>query len=98
MKPDLPQGDKDLLGRISRHAARQRHWLRHGEPTLLRQLSAVGVLGWIIVVPMLLGLALGRWLDHRLASGITFTAALLLVGVVAGGWSAWRWIHEQREK
>jgi ATP synthase protein I len=66
---------------------------RAGEPTLLRQLSAVGVLGWLIV-PMLGGLALGRWLDQRLGSGITFSAALLLLGLGLGAWAGWRWIHK----
>ena len=44
---------------------------------------------------LLLGLAAGRWLDHRLGGGITFTAALLLLGLGLGAWAAWRWMHEK---
>ena len=86
--------DRLWLGQIRRRAERTRHWLREGEPTLTRQLAAVGVLGWIIVVPMLLGVLAGRWLDVRMATGIVFTAALLVVGVGIGSWSAWRWMHD----
>jgi ATP synthase protein I len=53
------------------------------------------VLGWIIVVPALLGVLLGRWLDRSFSTGIVFTAALLLLGVLLGSWSAWRWMHDR---
>ena len=60
-----------------------------------RFVGQIGVLGWIIVTPTLIGLFIGRWLDHRLGTGIFWSAPLLLVGVVIGCWSAWRWMHQQ---
>lgn len=84
---------QDLVQSVRRRADRAQHWLREGDPTLMRQLAAVGVLGWIIVVPLLAGIALGRWIDRAWNTGITFTAALLLVGLALGCWSAWRWMH-----
>lgn len=87
-------GDRELLAGVRRRTERAQRWLREGEPTLMRQLAAVGVLGWIIVVPLLAGIALGRWLDRWLGSGIVLTGALLVVGLVIGCWSAWRWMHE----
>lgn len=93
-RPDSPQ-DQALLDELQRRSGRHRRWLREGDPSLMQQLASVGVLGWVIVTPMLLGLALGRWLDHQLGRGITFTAALLLLGLALGGWSAWRWMHRK---
>lgn len=99
MTPDTPHDPPhdprphDLAGEVRRRAERADRWLRDGDPSLMRQLASVGVLGWLIVVPLLGGIALGRWLDRWLASGITFTAALLLVGLALGCWSAWRWMH-----
>ena len=61
----------------------------------MRQLAAVGVLGWVVVVPALGAILLGRWIDQRLQTGIFFTAPLLLVGIGVGCWVAWRWMHEQ---
>ena len=55
----------------------------------------IGVLGWIIVTPTLIGLFLGRWLDRSFGTGIFWSAPLLLLGVVIGFWSAWRWMHQQ---
>lgn len=92
---DLRDAERDLLAQVRRRRGRMQRWLHDGEPSLARQMAAVGVLGWIIVVPLLLGVALGRWLDRLMAGGITFTAACLLLGLALGCWSAWRWMHEQ---
>ena len=86
----------DLAATVRRRAGRDERGRREGEPTLMRQLAAVGVLGWIVVVPLLAGVALGRWLDRLWHGGITFTAAWLLLGLAIGCWSAWRWMHEHR--
>ena len=73
---------------------RHRRWLRDGKPTVARRLAQIGVLGWIIVVPMLIGVFAGRWLDRTFASGVFFTAPLLLLGLALGCWSAWKWMHD----
>jgi ATP synthase protein I len=53
------------------------------------------VLGWTIVGPMLLGLFAGRWLDRKLDTGIFWSAPLLMLGAVIGGWAAWKWMHRK---
>jgi ATP synthase protein I len=62
---------------------------------MARFVGQIGVLGWIIVTPMLIGLFIGRWLDHKFGSGIFWSAPLLLVGVVIGCWSALQWMNKQ---
>lgn len=66
---------------------------RNPEPSLANRLGQIGVLGWAIVTPVLLGLVVGHWLDRWLKTNITFTAALIMLGAAAGFWSAWRWMH-----
>lgn len=56
-------------------------------------LGQIGVLGWTIVVPTLLGLAAGRWLDGRLHSAVFWSAPLMLAGLGLGCWSAWKWVR-----
>lgn len=87
--------DDELPDQVRRRAGRMRRWMREGEPTLARQFAMVGVLGWIIVVPMLLGVVVGRWIDRWLSSGIVVTGALVFLGVLIGGWSGWRWMHDK---
>lgn len=73
--------------------ARHRRWLEQGEPSVGRRLAQIGVLGWIIVTPMLLGMFGGRWLDRHFHSGLFWTAPLMLLGLALGCWSAWRWMQ-----
>jgi len=62
---------------------------------MMRFVGQIGVLGWIIVTPTLIGLFLGRWIDRHAGTGIFWSAPLLLVGVSIGFWGAWRWMHKQ---
>lgn len=78
-----------------KHYKRQEQWRLEGEPSLMRQVGRIGILGWIIVTPALLGLFLGRWIDREAGTGIFWSAPLLLLGLALGCWSAWRWIHRQ---
>jgi ATP synthase protein I len=74
---------------------RRRRWRTEGEPSVIRFVGQIGVLGWIIVAPTLLGLFIGRWLDRSFSTGIFWSAALLVLGVTLGFWSGWRWMHRQ---
>ena len=84
------------MAEAAREAARRAEESRRDpEPSLGVRLGQIGVLGWMIVVPTLLALLLGRWLDHRLETGIFFTAPSLMIGAATGFWLAWRWMHRQ---
>jgi ATP synthase protein I len=74
---------------------RQRRWRTEGEPSMVRFVGQIGVLGWIIVAPTLMGIFAGRWVDRRFGTGIFWSAALLVLGVAIGFWSAWKWMHRQ---
>ena len=65
------------------------------EPSFAARLGQIGVLGWAIVTPVLIGVVVGRWLDQTFDAGIFFTAPLIMLGAVAGLWTAWRWMHRQ---
>ncbi len=74
---------------------RRMRWLREGDMSVGRRLAQIGVLGWILVLPTLAGLFVGRWLDARFEAGIFWSAALLLLGVCIGGWAAWKWMNAE---
>jgi ATP synthase protein I len=65
------------------------------EPTFAARLGQIGVLGWAIVAPILLGVVVGRWLDWTFKTGVFFTAPFIMLGAAAGLWTAWRWMHRQ---
>ncbi len=96
----MPESDLDpdsdpLVAETRRRAERHRRWRLLGEDSAARRLAQIGVLGWMIVAPTLVGLFAGRWLDHRFDAGLTWTGALLVLGLVLGCWSAWRWVVRQ---
>src|ERR1700722_6785702 len=86
-----PEHDPLVKG-IRLRGERQQRWLREGDPSVARRLAQIGVLGWIIVVPMLIGIFVGRWLDRIFNSGLFWTAPLLMLGAGLGCWSAWKWM------
>ncbi|MNZ31307.1 putative F0F1-ATPase subunit [compost metagenome] len=94
MKPD-EKTDQRMDEAARRAVQREAQSRDDPEPSLGRRLGQIGVLGWAIVVPLLLGLFIGRWLDRLFGSGVLFAAALLFLGAAFGLWSAWRWMHKQ---
>ena len=58
-------------------------------------LALIGVLGWTIVTPTLIGVFLGRWFDRELGSGIMWTLGLLVAGLALGCTLAWKRIHRE---
>lgn len=85
---------EDRLAEAARRAAkRAREGHDDPEPSLGARLGQIGILGWAIVIPTLLGLFIGRWLDQAFATGVFFSAPLLMIGAALGFWSAWKWMH-----
>ena len=83
--------DHDRLDKAVR-TRRERHdrWQREGERSVGQNLAMIGVLGWTIVAPTLLGIFAGRWLDRQFGSGISLTLGLLVVGLTLGCTLAWK--------
>lgn len=57
-------------------------------------LGMMGLIGWSVAVPTLLGVALGLWLDKR-GSSHSWTLALLVAGLVLGCFNAWHWVAKE---
>ncbi len=88
-----PDGKMEDAARLA--AERLRRPRDDPEPSFASRLGQIGVLGWAIVAPILIGVVVGRWLDWALKTGIFFTAPLIMLGAAAGLWTAWRWMHRQ---
>jgi len=58
-------------------------------------LGMMGLIGWSVVVPTLLGAGLGLWLDSRHPGAHSWTLALLMAGLVLGCANAWRWVVKE---
>jgi ATP synthase protein I len=58
-------------------------------------LGMMGLIGWSVVVPTLLGAAAGLWLDRRYPGGHSWTLALLVGGLALGCFNAWHWVAKE---
>jgi ATP synthase protein I len=55
----------------------------------------MGLIGWSVVLPTLLGAAIGGWLDGHGAGHHRWTLALLVAGLVIGCANAWYWVANE---
>ncbi len=85
-------------------AARKLKARRNSEAGVWFGLGMMGLIGWSVAVPTLLGAALGLWLDERDPGGRSWTLALLVAGLSVGCANAWHWVaredqsmHEDQE-
>ena len=74
---------------------RREQWEQEGERPLWKNLSMIGALGWLIVVPTLIGVLLGRWLDKSFDTGILFSGALIFLGIIFGSYLVWQRIAKE---
>jgi ATP synthase protein I len=90
-----PPDGKTFAGQIARKAARKLKARRDGVQGVWLGLGMMGLIGWSVAIPTLLGAALGLWLDKRYPSQHSWTLALLVVGLAIGCLNAWRWVAKE---
>jgi ATP synthase protein I len=84
-----------LAEEVGAKAARKLRAQRHATPGIWFGLGMMGLIGWSVVVPTLLGAALGLWLDSRHPGKHAWTLALLVAGLAIGCWNAWQWVAKE---
>jgi ATP synthase protein I len=88
--------DRTVFSReVGAKAARKLKAQRNPTPGVWFGLGMMGLIGWSVVVPTLLGAALGIWLDHRYPGGHSWTLALLVAGLAIGCFNAWHWVAKE---
>jgi ATP synthase protein I len=63
--------------------------------TVWSGLGMMGLVGWSVAVPTLLGAALGIWLDKRYPGVHSWTLTLLIIGLTIGCLNAWHWVYKE---
>ena len=83
-----------LAGEVGAKAVRKLK-ARRSEQGVWFGLGMMGLVGWSVSVPTLLGAALGTWLDHHPGSKHSWTLALLVAGLMIGCLNAWHWVAKE---
>ncbi len=99
------QKEPDFARQVGLKAERKLLARRNPTPGVWFGLGMMGLIGWSVAVPTLLGTALGLWLDQHYASRHSWTLALLVAGLALGCFNAWHWVvkednamHERGQK
>jgi len=96
-KPNkTPNYEPTFAGEIGAKAARKIKARKSTEGVWLG-LGMMGLVGWSVVVPTLLGAALGTWLDKHHPGKHAWTLALLVSGLAMGCLNAWFWVAKEEK-
>lgn len=90
------ENPQETLGRrVAVKEERKLRARREGDRSIWYGLGMMGLIGWAVAIPTLLGIAVGIWIDIRWPSRFSWTLMLLFVGVVLGCLNAWFWVKRE---
>jgi ATP synthase protein I len=90
--------EMEFIQKVGEKAARKLKAQRHVTQTVWSGLGMMGLVGWSVAVPTLLGAALGIWIDKHYPGSHSWALALLAIGLGLGCFNAWHWVaKEDRE-
>jgi ATP synthase protein I len=90
------RNEPNFAGEIGTKAARKLK-ARKSTQGVWFGLGMMGLVGWSVVVPTLLGAALGIWLDNHHPGKHPWTLSLLVVGLAVGCLNAWHWVAKEEK-
>ena len=96
-EPD-DEGSEDFAERIGEKEARKIKARRSKDGGLWFGLGTMGVIGWSVAIPTLIGVAIGLWLDIHYPGQISWTLTFLSIGLVVGCANAWYWVNKEQKK
>lgn len=90
-----PLKPKPSLGQEVGEKAARKLKARNSTQGVWFGLGMMGLVGWSVVVPTLLGAALGIWLDKHYPGTHSWTLMLLVIGLCLGCFNAWHWVAKE---
>ncbi|AVR44435.1 ATP synthase subunit [Christiangramia fulva] len=94
MRSDKEQ-DRDFSRKVGEKEERKIRSLRENKRSVWFGLGMMGMVGWSVAVPALLGVLTGLWLDKKYPQTFSWTLTLLVIGVFIGSIIAWYWVEKE---
>lgn len=95
MKPD-DTNVNNLFGlQIEEKEKRKLKARRENKRSVWAGFGVFGMIGWSVVIPALLGAALGTWLDKKYPISFSWTLTLMILGLICGCIIAWYWVAKE---
>ncbi len=90
--------DSSLIRQVGTKVERKLRAQRHVDRTVWLGLGMMGLIGWSVAVPTLVGTALGLWLDKHYPASFSWTLTMLIIGLIIGCLNAWRWVSKEHKE
>jgi ATP synthase protein I len=93
----MKSGDEDthFMRKVNQTADRKLKAQRQAQKHVWQGLGMMGIVGWSVALPTLLGLTLGLWMDNAYSGTYAWTLNLLLLGMIFGCFIAWHWVSKE---
>ncbi len=92
----VEKNDKELLKKIERKEKQKIRAKREKKWSSWMGLSVFGIIGWSVMIPTLIGLGIGFWIDSNYTTPFSWTLMLFIGGLIGGCFMAWGWIRSER--
>ena len=89
--------ETDFLEEIGTKAQRKVKAQKEKGRGIWMGLGLFGVVGWSVIIPTVIGIVFGRWLDKKYTGTVSWTLTFLVSGVVLGCINAWYWVDKERK-
>lgn len=95
MEPENKKQRNRLSEQIGKKEKRKLNALRNNKRSVWFGMGMMGMIGWSVTVPTLLGAVIGIWLDRIYPESFSWTLTFLIVGLFAGCVIAWFWVEKE---
>jgi ATP synthase protein I len=98
-KDKQPSGHQSELARkVAEKSERKLKSRRNASKKAWFGLGMMGLVGWSVAVPTLIGVFVGVWIDSTGKSRYSWTFMLLVAGIVVGCMNAWHWLSKEEKE
>ncbi|MBI1219537.1 MAG: hypothetical protein GC186_13420 [Rhodobacteraceae bacterium] len=85
-----PKKIDPLQEAVKKRERREEQARAEGQRAPWQNVALIGSLAWLVVVPILGGVLLGRWLDRLTGHLVLWSALGIVLGAGLGFWMAWQ--------
>jgi ATP synthase protein I len=93
-----PEEEPEMSRQVDVKAERKMKAKRDDVRTVWAGIGMMGLIGWSVAIPTLLGAALGLWLDRNYPGSFSWTLTMLIAGLFIGCLNAWHWVSKENQE
>jgi ATP synthase protein I len=89
------KADKNFIRNIVSKQDRKLRARQQDDHSIWFGLGMLGLVGWSVAIPTVIGVAVGIWIDKTFSSRYSWTLMMLLFGLILGCLNAWFWVKRE---